>query len=140
MWAIYWRFLLAVFIVFSITVIVVQQFSLLTLIENSRYHPTAFWLIAAAIAATFSIATSKGLTHSFFGNRLNFSPEFWQFINASFVALFLFLALLGAAFQAFASASIWTIYKLYFQPVSLIIYPWLAGGFVLKRLKNNKLL
>jgi intracellular septation protein A len=138
MWAIYWRYLLALIIVFSVVVVVVQQLPLLSLIENHRYQPSAFWLVAAAVSAVFTAATPNGFIQFIFGSRLNLNTQFWQHLNFSFIALFLFLALLALTVQALFVSHFWGYYKLYFQPALLVFYPLLAGSFMLHRVKHNK--
>jgi intracellular septation protein A len=138
MWAIYWRYLLALIIVFSVVVVVVQQLPLLSLIENNRYHPSAFWLVVAAVSTLFTATTPNGFIKFFFGGRLNLSAQFWRHLNLSFITLFLLLALLALAVQALFVTNIWGYYKLYFQPVLLVFYPLLAGSFILHRVKHNK--
>ena len=138
MWSIYWRYLLALIIVFSVVFVVVQQFPLLSLIENKRYHPSAFWLVAVAVSILFTAATPSGFIKFIFGSRLNLSTQFWQYLNLSFIALFLFLALLPLAVQALCVSNFWGYYKLYFQPALLVFYPLLAGSFMLHWVKHNK--
>jgi intracellular septation protein A len=138
MWAIYWRYLLALIIVFSVVFVVVQQFSLLSLIENKRYHPSVFWLVAVAVSTLFTAATPNGFIQFIFGSRLNLSTQFWQYLNLSFISLFLFLALLALAAQALCVSDFWGYYKLYFQPALLVFYPLLAGSFMLHWVKHNK--
>ncbi|WP_100642627.1 hypothetical protein [Alteromonas facilis] len=140
MWAIYWRFLLAVLTVFLLTVLTVQFLPILQFIANSHYHPSAFWLVATFIAMAISQLTSKGLVHAYFGKRLQLCPTFWSRINVCLFGLLGFLAACALVVQAVATPAGWANYKLYFQPVVLILGPWVAGSFMLHQVKHNNLL
>lgn len=140
MWAIYWRFLLAVITVFVFTVLSVKFLPILQPITSPRYHPTAFWLVSAFIATATSLLTSQGLAHAYFGKRLQLSPKFWARINLCLFGLFCFLAAFGLIIQAVSNPVVWAIYKLYFQPTMLILSPLLAGSFMQLQVKHNNLL
>ena len=138
MWAIYWRYLLAVIVVFFTTLLSVQQLSILSFIESTHYQPSVFWLVAAAFSILFSLPTSHGLIPLFFGDRLGFSRQFWRRLNISFTGLFIVLALLGLMIQAVAGPALWANYKLYFQPLVLVFGPLAAGSFLLRQVKHAK--
>lgn len=140
MWAIYWRFLLAVITVFLPTVLAVKFLPILQLIPNPRYYPSAFWLVATLIAITISLFTSKGLVHAYFGKRMQLSLAFWTRINLCLFGLFGFLTGFALIIQAVSNPTVWTNYKLYFQPVMLILGPLVAGSFMLNQVKHNNLL
>ena len=138
MWAIYWRFFLAVIVVFLLTVSAVNFLPILQSVPNPRYHPSVFWLVASSIAMASSQLTSQGLIFAFFGKRMQRSPVFWGRLSFYFFGLFASLAALALFAQAVLSPTIWAAYKLYFQPVVLILGPLVAGGFVLHQVKHNK--
>ena len=140
MWAIYWRFLLAVIIVFLLTVSAVNFLPILQSVPNPRYHPSVFWLVASAIAMASSQLTSQGLIFVFFGKRMQMSPVFWGRLTSYFFGLFASLAALALFAQAVLPPTFWGAYKLYFQPIVLILAPLVAGSFVLHQVKHNNLM
>ncbi|MGB0835287.1 MAG: septation protein IspZ [Psychrobium sp.] len=109
-----------------------QQFSLLALIANNNYHPTAFWLAASCVAWLTMIVLPKGLVHVIWGRRLKLPNSVWRSVNLSFVALFLCLALIGLLAQAFTPELIWGVYRLYCQPLALILWPLVLSATLLK--------
>jgi intracellular septation protein A len=138
MWAIYWRYLLAVISVFLITVLIEQQIEFLSFFSNENYQPTAFWLLAMFLVLCLSTFTSKGIIYLFFGERLKGRPAFWRRIHYSFIGLFLTLAFIALLASFGFSATYWAYYKLLFQPVLLVFWPLFAGGCMQYMLKNNK--
>lgn len=129
MWAIYWRYMLAVITVFLLTVLAVNFLPILQLMPNSLYHPSAFWLVAAVVAMFISSLTPQGLVHLYFGKRLRLSPPFWTRINFCLFGLFAFLSVLALLIQAVATPVVWANYKLFVQPTVLILGPLVAGSF-----------
>lgn len=140
MWAIYWRFLLAVITVFLLTVMAVHFLPILQPVLNPRYHPSVFWLVAMLIATAISQLTSQGLVHAFFGKNMQLRPVFWTRINLWLFGLFGFLTAFALIVQAVSSPTVWANYKLYFQPTMLTLGPLVAGSFTLHQVKHNNLL
>lgn len=135
MFSLFWRYIIAVILVFLTVMLAEQQFSLLALIANNNYHPTAFWLAASCVAWLTMIVLPKGLVHVIWGKVLKLPNGVWHSVNLSFVALFLCLALIGLLAQAITSELIWGVYKLYCQPLILILWPLVVSA---KLLKINK--
>ncbi|WP_371185514.1 hypothetical protein [Thalassotalea maritima] len=137
MWSITWRYLLAVIFVFILTAFASQQLALLLLVEQERYQPSAFWLLAALFAMLFSVVTPKGLAHVIFAKRLGFASQLWRGINQSFIALFLCLTIVGLFAQLILATELWGYYKLYFQPALLVLWPVVASYMLDKRHHEN---
>ena len=133
LWGVYWRYLIAVAIVFFTVVVVAVQLPFLSLIENSRFHPMAFWLMVMSFALLFTLVAPPGVIRLLFGYRLNLSPQIWRQLNFSFVGLFLLLALMGLLAQGILNTSLWGYYKLYLQPMALVTWPLVASWRVLSR-------
>lgn len=132
MFSLFWRYIIAVMLVFLTVMLAEQQFSLLALIANNNYHPTAFWLMATFVAWLTIILLPKGLVHVIWGRRLKLPNSVWHSVNLSFVALFLCLALIGLLAQAITPELIWGVYKLYGQPLTLILWPLVVSAKLLK--------
>lgn len=139
MWAITWRFLLAVMSVFLITVFSINFLPILQSVPNPRYHPSVFWLVATLFVTAISLFTSHGLVHAFFGKRLQLHSAFWVRVNHCLLGLFGFLAVFAFVMQAVSNPMVWANYKLYFQPIMLILSPLLAGSFMQHHVKHNNL-
>jgi intracellular septation protein A len=137
MWAIYWRYLLAVISVFLITVLIEQQIEFLSLFSNENYQPTAFWMLAVFLSLFLSAFTSKGIIYLFFGERLKGGPAFWRRMHHSFIGLFLTLAFIALLASFAFTAEYWAYYKLFFQPTLLVFWPLFAGGYMQYMLKND---
>lgn len=140
MWAIYWRYLLAVFTLFLLTVLSVQLLPILQNIPDSHYHPTVFRLVATVFSLISALMTPRGLVHIFFGEKLPLSAPFWRRINGSLTGLFLLLAALGLLVQLAASEIVWANYKLYVQPTVLILGPFVAGFCLLRQEQREAVL
>ena len=137
MWAIYWRFMLAVFTVFLLTVLAVQAMPILQQVPDSDFHPSVFWLVACVFSLITTQLTSRGLVHAFIGKHLPLPANLWTRINISFSALFCFLAVLGLLVPFIVIQDIWALYKLYAQPLILILGPLAASSFVLHQVKHS---
>ena len=135
MFSLFWRYIIAVILVFLTVLLAEKQFSLLALIANNNYHPRALWLATTFVAWLTMIVLPKGLVQVIWGRRLKLSNGVWRSVNLSFVALFLCLALIGLLAQAITSELIWGVYKLYCQPLTLILWPLVMS---VKLLKDNK--
>lgn len=140
MWAIYWRFLLAVIIVILLTVSAVNFLPILQSVPNPRFHPSVFWLVASSIAMASSKLNSQGLIFAFFGKRMQMSTVFWGRLSRYFFGLFASLAALALFAQAVLNPTFWAAYKLIFQPIVLILGPLVTGSFLLHQVKHNNLL
>ncbi len=140
MWAIYWRYMLAVFTLFLLAVLSVQLLSILQNIPDAHYHPTVFWLIATVLSFIATLITARGLVHIFFGEKLHLGAPFWRRISASLTGLFFLLAALGLLVQYASSEIVWANYKLYVQPAVLVLGPFVAGYCLLRQEHRNAVL
>ncbi|WP_371379348.1 septation protein IspZ [Thalassotalea aquiviva] len=136
MWAIYWRSIFAIVLVILILSYCHQQFGILNLASNSSYYPSLFWCLSALLFCLITVIQRKGLIYLFWGKRLAFNNSIWRILNIGTILFFIGLAILSLVIYASLSNELWSKYKLYVQPVAIIIWPLLLGNYLLYRIKT----
>lgn len=133
MWAIYWRSISAIVLVIIFLSYCHQQFGILNLAGNSGYYPSLFWCLTALLFCAITLIQGKGLIYLLWGKRLPFDSSFWRNLNTSTIAFFIGLAILSLVVYSTRSIELWAKYKLYLQPLAIIIWPLLLGYYLLYR-------
>jgi len=136
MWAIYWRSVSAIVLVIIFLSYCQQQFGILNLTNNSSYLPSLFWCLATLLFCVITVFQRKGLIYLLWGKRLAFCSSIWRNINFSTILFFIGLAILSLVVHATLSIELWSSYKLYAQPLAIIIWPLLLGNYLQYRIKT----
>lgn len=136
MWAIYWRSVSAIVLVIVLLSYCYQQFGVLSLASNSNYYPSLFWCLTALFFCAVTVFHRNGLIYLFWGKKLAYNRSIWRYLNIGTILFFIGLAILSLVVYATTSIEIWAKYKLYAQPVIIIIWPWLLGNYLLYRIRT----
>ena len=99
-----------------------QHLQFLALVPDTRLHPSIFWCALAAINGLVSVASRAGLMAVLWGGRV-LTPERWRSINLGTSCYLLALAALALPIGLTANAEVWAFFKLYVQPLLLMIWP-----------------
>lgn len=138
--ALLWRYYLALISVFAFIAFIESQTALLSKLAISYFQPSIFWLQSALVVLLMNVFVKRGSLGCYFGSRLILTVKEWKWLNTSFIALFLFLALLAALFGLVAlvqannlTQQVWATYKLFAQPLLLLLWPPLAIAILNKK-------
>lgn len=129
MWAVYWRTLLAmVLAIFAITALH-QQFGLMNLVADVRYHASFFWTMTGLVFVIASIFHRNGLIYFLWGRRLAVTDSVWLRLNVATIIFVIGLALLALVIGNTASHEVFARYKLLVQPAALMIWPIILAKY-----------
>ena len=131
--AVYWRTFLVLVLLILSGAFIQQYIHAANWVSNTHYFPTLFWFLITSIYALFLWVRPKGFVHFLWGAKLNLSPLFWRRFNTAMIAMFLTLLVLPLIVYLISSKEVWGYYKLYFQPLVLLIVPI----FCIKKSFNN---
>lgn len=120
-----WRWLLALALLLGAGAFLQQQLVFLNFASDTRLHPGIFWCCMAGLNALTSMVYRPGLMAVLWGSRL-LTPELWRRINLRTTWFFLAMAVLAFLVGQAATASVWGYFKLYVQPLILLIWPALV--------------
>ena len=120
-----WRWLLVLTLLLGAGAFLQQQLNLLNLVSDTRLHPGIFWCAMAGLNALASMIYRPGLMAILWGSRV-LTPELWSRINWGTTWFFLALAVLALLVGQVATESVWGFFKLYMQPLILLMWPALA--------------
>ena len=132
--SLYWRMLTATLIVFSLVLVGVLTFDIFSLIPNTDYYPTVFWLLCASVGLVFELLLSNGLVSAIWGSRTGIKSQDWWYVRLAFIALFFVLAALAFTVEHLTSRRIWSLYKLYCQPSFLLLWPVFIGTLFTRKI------
>ncbi|MAG76237.1 MAG: hypothetical protein CL811_05695 [Colwelliaceae bacterium] len=143
--ALHWRYYIALISVFAFVAFIESQTTLLSKLATSYFQPSIFWSQAALVALLVKVFVQRGALGALFGSRLMLTLKEWHWLNTSFITLFISLALLAALFGFTAQVQtnnltqqIWANYKLFVQPLLLLLWPPVAIAIFNKRSLNQK--
>ncbi|QBY04222.1 hypothetical protein E2K93_07400 [Thalassotalea sp. HSM 43] len=138
MWSIYWRSLLGVVLVIGLTSFLYRHLSVLELIVNPNYHPAIFWCLTSLIFSVASLFERNGLAYVFWGKKLQYTKHYWRSLNLITIVFFLAFAVLSIVIHYSFNEVFWSYYKLFAQPVLLLLCPLLFGSLLKYISKHNK--
>lgn len=123
MLAIYWRTVLSIFLLIILSSFIQSGFNSLGVLNNTNFYPTLFWGFIACFFFTAQLMNQKGLVYFFWGKRLGLDKVFWRNLSVVNIIFFISLALLAAIVYCFSSNEVWGYYKLFGQPLMLLVVP-----------------
>jgi intracellular septation protein A len=121
--AVYWRTLLVLVLLILAGAFIQQFIHAANWVRNTNVFRTLFWFLITSIYVLFLWLMPKGLIHFLWGAKLNLCPLFWRTFNMAIIAMFLSLLVLPLIVYSVSSKDVWGYYKLYFQPLVLLIVP-----------------
>lgn len=129
-WGLYARYVLLMLLLLPTMAVFNAELSWLSMLVNSAsLWPAAFFGSFALIFFLVSLMQNKGLAYLVWGNKLKLSTAVWRRFNLMLVALFIALAGCGWLFSMLLNPQLWSLYKLYGQPVLLLLWPLLGARF-----------
>ncbi len=131
----YWRYLLAISLTLILVAFLSERMDLLDIVNDSGLIPTFFWFIIAVFFITITVVQKKGLPYVFFGGRLHLPDKAWLRFNVMIISLFIVLAIIGYIVNQLASKEVWSLYKLFGQPLCLLLLPLFSSWSVVRRVK-----
>lgn len=135
-WGMYWRYLLSISISLLLIAFLSEQLNLLNLVSNSGLIPTVFWGILAVFFIAISLLQNKGLPYAFLGSRLALPNKAWCWFNFMNISLFVALAIIGYIVNQVANTEVWALYKLFGQPICLVLIPLFSAWLITRRIKT----
>ena len=136
LWGMYWRYILSISLLLVLVAFLSEQVNLINVGNNSGLRPTIFWSIIAGLFISVTLFKIKGLAYVFLGNRLQLTDKTWSWFNCLTISLFVVLAIIGYVVSQIASKEVWALYKLFGQPLCLVLLPWFSSCFVVRRVKT----
>ncbi|NMP17926.1 hypothetical protein HII16_16450 [Thalassotalea sp. Y01] len=140
MWSIYWRSLIGIVLAIGLSSFLHQHLGILELIANPNYHPAIFWCSTSLIFSVVSLFQSNGLVYIFWGKKLRYTKNYWCSLNLIIISFFLVLAFLSIVIHYSFNEVFWSHYKLFAQPVILLLCPLLFGNLLKCITKHNNFL
>lgn len=132
LWGMYWRYLLSILLSLFFVAFMSEQ---LNLINDSSLMPTVFWCILSAFFILITLFQNKGLPYVFLGSRLRLSNKAWSWFNLMNISLFLVLAIIGYIINQIVDKEVWALYKLFGQPICLVLIPLFSSWLITRRVK-----
>ncbi|MBE1298563.1 MAG: hypothetical protein GJ680_01460 [Alteromonadaceae bacterium] len=129
--ALYWRTQLAIILLICCGAFAQTAINFLGLVSNN-YAPSLFWSVLALIFLVSALIHKNGLAYLFFGARLALASEVWHKLNRLNFSFFLVLALTAVLVVLSSSRELWSMYKLYGQPLMLLGLPYLYISKLIK--------
>ena len=136
LWGLYWRYLLSTSLLLVLTAFLIEQLNLLAAVRNKNLIPSYFWGTIALFFILIGLLQTRGLPYLFFGKRLQLDINAWRQYKLLISSLFVVLAALGFIVGYLFDPELWSLYKLYGQPVCLICIPLFGAWFITKDLKS----
>jgi intracellular septation protein A len=134
MWALYWRYLFLIMLLLPGMALFNDSYGLVGMLVNTTtLWPTAFWGMFGLLFILVSLMQSKGLAYLVWGRRLKLNAAAWSSFNLMLIAHFIALALFGWILSIVVSPQLWSLYKLYGQPVILLLWPLFAARHTMIR-------
>lgn len=137
MWGMYWRYILSISLSLLLVSFLSEQLNLINLVNHSNLQPTVFLSIIAVLFIAVTYFQRKGISYLFFGNRLRLSDKAWYWFNFITVSLFVVLAVFGFVVSQIVTKEALAIYKLFGQPLCLVLFPLFSSWFIVRREKHN---
>lgn len=129
-WSLYWRSQLLLWT----TILVLAAFkhqSPWSLAVPEAFEPSLFWCQLAVLLMMSTLSGRFGCGYLYWRLRQPLAVAFYQRFQRLLAGLFLLLAVLGGLLamltMALKQAELWAWYKLYLQPLLLLIGPAIVG-------------
>ena len=136
LWGMYWRYLLSISMSLLLVTVLSEQLKLLSLVNNSGLLPSVFWGIIAVFFTTITLFQNKGLPYIFLGKRLGLSNKVWCWFNIMNISLFVALVIIGYIVNQLANKEVWALYKLFGQPICLVLIPLCSAWLITRCVKT----
>jgi len=133
LWGLYWRYLFSITLSLVLVAFLSEQLNLLSFVDDFGLRPTIFWTIIALLYIFISLLQNKGFPYLFLGSRLNLADNIWYRFNIMTISFFVLLAFIGFGVNQIANEEIWAFYKIYGQPLCLVVIPMFNAWFATKR-------
>jgi intracellular septation protein A len=133
LWGLYWRYLFSITLSLVFVAFLSEQLSLLSFVDDFGLLPTIFWSSIALFYISISLIENKGFPYLLFGSRLNLADKSWYRFNVMTISLFVLLAIIGFGVNQIANEEIWAFYKIFGQPLCLVVIPMFNAWFATKR-------
>jgi intracellular septation protein A len=133
LWGLYWRYLFSITLSLFLVAFLIEQLSLLRFVDDTGLLPTIFWSSITLFYISVSLIQNKGFPYLLFGNRLHLAGKVWHRFNVMTISFFVVLAIIGYGVNQIVNEEIWAFYKIFGQPLCLVVIPMFNAWFATKR-------